>query len=116
MMKDLEQPRAHEAMEAMDLLRVFAQLHGMSVDTAQLSHAFAQGVSQWGTAQALQALAALGFEAGLQSGTAVALQKAALPALAFSRDGGMLIVGQATPAMVVFQRAGARIPESMTPE
>lgn len=116
-MKNSESPpRSHAAQESMDLLRVFAQLHGLSVDSQQLAHEFAQGATEWGEAQAMQALQALGFEAKRQSGSVDTLAKVALPVLAFGRDGRMFILGQANAATVVFQRAGAKTPESLPSE
>jgi ATP-binding cassette, subfamily B, bacterial HlyB/CyaB len=104
------------ANPAVELLRLFLQLQGMSVSSRQLVHEFAAGVPEWREAQTLQALRSLGFDAQSKPGTLARLQGAALPALAFTKNGDMLIVGQVTAEGAVVQRMGSRAPEAMTRE
>ncbi len=106
---------AHSVQQALDLLRVYAQLQGLTVDVGQLAHQFADSAQPWTEARTLLALQTLGFEAKRHAGSVMALGKAALPVLAFSRDGEMLVVGQVSPDTVVFQRAGGKTPETLTP-
>lgn len=120
-MIETEQPNpavqalASEVKQAIDLIRVYAQLQGMSVDAAQLSHQLDDGVAAWSPARTVQALQVLGFEARLQTGSLSALAKTALPVLAIATDGKLLVIGQITADMVVFQKAGDKTPQSGTP-
>jgi ABC-type bacteriocin/lantibiotic exporter with double-glycine peptidase domain len=115
--RDHESPSQFWATrDAMDLLRMFAHLHGRSGDSKQLIHEIANGVTKWGDAQALLVLQALGFETKHQSGNVAALRKSCLPALAFRKDSCMLIIGRVTSTSVLIQRAGAKGPEVLRPE
>jgi ATP-binding cassette, subfamily B, bacterial HlyB/CyaB len=112
-MTSIEQPPPRAGEEAMRLLRVFLQLHGLPVDAGRLAHAFVQGAPAWDEAQALQALQSLGFAATSRAGTVAALSKAVLPVLVFTQDGQMMVVAQAASGAIVFQREGASAPESL---
>jgi subfamily B ATP-binding cassette protein HlyB/CyaB len=103
------------AQAAVDLLRVFVQLHGLTVSSHQLVHEFAKGATGWDETDALKALQSLGLETKRHKGSVDQLAKGALPVIAFSKDGVMLVVGQVTPESVVFQRAGAKTPEALQP-
>lgn len=101
------------ARAALELLRVFTQLHGLSVSHRQLTHQLAPGEREWGPAQTLLALRDLGFEADLMQGNSAQLASAALPVLGFGNDDRMMIVGRLSAQDVVIQRAGSETPESV---
>ncbi len=104
------------------LLKLYCQLQGLQLDSAQLAHQFvehdADGVPKpLGVAEIVQALHALGFEARLQRGKRSALASATLPALLPTRDGGMMIVGKldtsAAAGAVVVQLEGEAEPRQL---
>lgn len=99
--------------QAIDLLRMFVQLQGVSVDASQLAHEFADAGLAWSPVRTLQALQALDFDAKLQTGNLATLDKTSLPVVAFTQTGDMLVIGQTTPETVIIQRAGAKVPETL---
>ncbi|HSV53840.1 MAG TPA: type I secretion system permease/ATPase, partial [Burkholderiaceae bacterium] len=86
------------------------------LDPAQLAHEFAQGNERMGPAETIQALLAVGFDAKLHEGPALLariLSDAHLPALAFTRDGRLMLIGQGGGKTLTAQIAGAAQPQPM---
>lgn len=86
---------AHGAME---MLRLYTQLHHIHLDNDQLEHQFASfdkdgNAMALGVGEMIRALQALGFDATLRSGPRRDLDARALPALMPMRDGSMMLVG-----------------------
>lgn len=86
---------AHGAME---MLRLYTQLHHIHLDKDQLEHQFASfdkdgNAMALGVGEMIRALQALGFDATLRSGPRRDLDARALPALMPTRDGSMMLVG-----------------------
>ncbi|MDP3798211.1 MAG: type I secretion system permease/ATPase [Polaromonas sp.] len=83
----------------LELLRLYAKLHNIHLDSEQLRHQFASygpngEPEPFGPGETLQALRALGFEASMKTGKRQAVMAAMLPALMPMRDGGLMLVGQ----------------------
>ncbi len=86
------------AYGAMEMLRLYTQLHHIHLDNDQLEHQFASfdkdgNAMALGVGEMIRALQALGFDATLRSGPRRDLDARALPALMPMRDGSMMLVG-----------------------
>lgn len=95
------------------LLRLYAQLHGIALDSRQAMAEFSDQDQPMDLGAAVKALQVLRFETGVRSGTLGILRKSSLPALTFTKDGQMLLVGEVGPQDVTLQRAGQVSPERL---
>jgi subfamily B ATP-binding cassette protein HlyB/CyaB len=116
--------------DPLELLRLYAKLHNIHLDSAQLKHQFASygpngEPEPFGLGETLLALRALGFTAHMQTGQRRAVTAAMLPALMPTRDGGLMLVGRidgmdaapGTPesgGAVVLYRAGDAEPQQIS--
>lgn len=107
----------------LQLIGLFAKLHHLHLDAAQLTHQFggysqAEAVPRVATGGMLQILQQLGFDTKLRTGAVKAIAEVALPALMPTREGGWMLVGRidtASPAgAVVLQLAGDSSPRQVT--
>lgn len=100
--------------DTLELIRIYAQLHHISLDAHQLQHQFAEfgpdgQVAPMGPGEVVQVLHALGFDARLASGSLREFEKTALPALMPTRQGQLALLGgfrlaePQTPVLVKFQ-------------
>lgn len=102
----------------LSLLQLYARLHQLHLDGAQLEHQFARydkegNPAPWGLGETMLALEAMGFEAALKKGSREAVSSALLPALMPTRDGGLMLVGKIDDAGVVLQLAGQSEPQQI---
>lgn len=98
-------------MEAQaDLLRLFAQLHGLNVDRRQLIDQFFPPGETFGAAQMVMALEGLGFEAHRASGGFSKLAREMTPFVAEDKTGGFLLVGRVDADGIVVQAMGETQP------
>lgn len=93
------------------ILKLYAHLQGLNLETGQLAHLFAEPGRPFDMARLLMALDALGFEARPEKGGLGRLEQASLPVIAELRAGGWMLVGRVDAQGVVVQRAGQDQPE-----
>ncbi|WP_432241409.1 type I secretion system permease/ATPase [Herbaspirillum robiniae] len=97
----------------LDLIRLYAQLNGLSLDAQQLEHYFSVPGKILGMAEMIQALQGLEFDASLQSGRIEQLSAGMLPLLAEGHDGRFMLLGRVEAGSVVVQVAGERQPRQL---
>ncbi|TXI73770.1 MAG: type I secretion system permease/ATPase [Limnohabitans sp.] len=106
----------------LQLIGLYAKLHHLHLDAAQLTHQFSDYVQQGNgrpvaEGDVLRILQDVGFEAQLRRGKAKAISQVDLPALMPTRDGGWMLVGNLEAAgpvgAVVVQLAGDSAPRQM---
>ncbi|WDZ98131.1 type I secretion system permease/ATPase [Herbaspirillum sp. WKF16] len=97
----------------LDLIRLYAQLNGLSLDAQQLEHYFSVPGTILGMAEMIQALQGLEFEASLQRGRIEQLNAGMLPLLAEGLDGRFMLLGRVEAGSVVVQVAGERQPHQL---
>ncbi|MDZ7919887.1 type I secretion system permease/ATPase [Rhodoferax sp.] len=105
------------------LIGLYAKLHHLHLDAAQLSHQFAD-IAQQGDERAVavgdmvRMLQQVGFETKLRSGQAKAISQVALPALMPTQDGSWMLVGKldmtGPVGAAVVQLAGDTAPRQIT--
>lgn len=98
----------------LDLLKLFAQLHGMSLDSQQLTHYFGVPGKLLDASELVQALAALEFEASLQSGRLNQINAGRLPLLAEGKNARFLLVGRIDGDGLMVQVAGESQPRQLS--
>jgi subfamily B ATP-binding cassette protein HlyB/CyaB len=96
------------------VLRLFAQLNGLTVDREQLARQLEPAGGKLDAAEAVRALEELGFEARRVSGNFRKLTHALPPLLLETRDGGFVLVGRIEGESVLAQRAERREPERLS--
>lgn len=100
----------------LDLVRMFAALFGLNADARQLQHETGGDEESFGLARAAMALQAMGFDTRVQRGTVAAARRGVLPALAQTRDGRLMVLGQATSNGWMVQMAGDATPVALAHE
>ncbi|BEV16175.1 type I secretion system permease/ATPase [Herbaspirillum sp. DW155] len=111
----LEDATYHAADSAnLDLLRLYAQLNGLSLDARQLAQYFSEPDKPIGLAEMVAALHALEFDASVEKGRTGQLGASLLPLIAEGRDGRFLLLGRIEAGEVVAQVAGEDQPRQMT--
>lgn len=108
---DMDTPTSSAAVS---VLRVFARLHGLSLDPGQMKRLLHAEDGATDIAEVLRALGELGFEAHRIEGAFAKLRRAALPVLAEGRDGSLFLVGKVEDDLAVVQFADKSAPESLT--
>lgn len=98
----------------LDLLRLYAQLHGLSLDARQLAHYFSEPGKPIGMVEMIAALHALEFDAAVEKGPADQLGAGLLPLIAEGHDGRFMLLGRIEAGEVVAQVAGESQPRQMT--
>lgn len=98
----------------LDLLRLYAQLHGLSLDARQLAHYFSEPGKPIGMVEMIAALHALEFDAAVEKGRADQLGAGLLPLIAEGHDGRFMLLGRIEAGEVVAQVAGESQPRQMT--
>ncbi|WP_349815886.1 type I secretion system permease/ATPase [Curvibacter sp. CHRR-16] len=107
----------------LQLIGLYAKLHHVHLDAAQLNHQFggygqSDGSPSFAMGDVLRILQQLGFETKLSHGAVKALSQVALPALMPTRDGSWMLVGKVDatgPAgAVVLQMAGESSPRQVS--
>lgn len=92
------------------LLKLYARLHGMALDTRQAIAEFSEAGQALTPGKAVQALQQLGFDTKVESGTLANLRKAALPILSFTKKGELILIGQVEDSTLTLQYPGADHP------
>lgn len=111
----LDDATYHSADSAnLDLLRLYAQLNGLSLDARQLAQYFSDPDKPIELAEMVAALHALEFNASVENGRTGQLGAGLLPLIAEGRDGRFLLLGRIEGAEVVVQLAGEDQPRQMT--
>jgi len=100
----------------LDLLRLFAQLNGLSLDAQQLAHYFSNPAKPMGLPEMIRALHDLEFDASMETGKLVQLAAGMLPLIAEGNDGRFLLLGRIDAGQVIVQVAGERQPRQMSLE
>jgi subfamily B ATP-binding cassette protein HlyB/CyaB len=95
-------------------LRLFAQLHGVSLDVGQIRRLFRPESDGADVSEMLRVLAELGFEARRVKGKLRKLERAALPVLLEGRDGAFILLGRIEGDRALVQRPGRQGPESLS--
>lgn len=107
----------------LQLIGLYAKLHHLHLDLAQLNHQFGGQLGEGDTpqeavGQAIRVLEELGFEARLRKGKVRSIAHTALPALMPTRGGGWMLVGKVEAAgasgAVVLQQSGDAAPRQVT--
>lgn len=105
---------AEQNTQALQLVQVYARLHGLQLDLAQLQHQFADGAHALGLGHMLRVLQSLGFQTKLVRGAPERLSTAPLPLLTVDVHGRFFLLGKVQGDTVVVQRAGAVQPEVLS--
>lgn len=100
----------------LDLLRLFAQLNGLSLDAQQLAHYFSDPAKAMGLPEMIQALHDLEFDASMETSKLAQLAAGMLPLIAEGSDGRFLLLGRIDADQVIVQVAGERQPRQMSLE
>lgn len=100
----------------LDLLRLFAQLNGLSLDAQQLAHYFSDPATPMGLPEMIHALHDLEFDASMETGKLSHLAAGMLPLIAEGSDGRFLLLGRIDAGQVILQVAGERQPRQMSME
>lgn len=103
-----------QALAPLALLTMYVQLLGMSVDSKQLRHEFAQSDKPFDLAHAALALQAMGFETKAHQGSSASARRGALPALTQTQNGQLMVVGRASPHGWITQTEGECSPQRLT--
>jgi subfamily B ATP-binding cassette protein HlyB/CyaB len=98
----------------LELLKLFAHLHGINLDSRQLAHYCHIPGQHIGPAEMIQALVTLDFEAKLQSGRLGKINAGRLPLLAEGKDARFLLVGRIDNDSLTVQVAGEGQPRQLT--
>jgi ATP-binding cassette, subfamily B, bacterial HlyB/CyaB len=98
----------------LDLLRIYAQLQGLSLDKDQLMHQLNSQNEKLDTSFLVRSLQLVGFETKLLGSDDKALQSAALPAIVCCQDQRWMIVGGIQDQHVIVQLAGQTTPQKIT--
>lgn len=96
-----------------ELLRIYAQLHSLSIDGRQLMHQFSHGQESIDLGTMAQSLQTLGFETEVKKGSFAALKTTHLPVLAQCKDKRWMIVGGVQGDDLVIQIAGQSSPQKI---
>jgi len=86
------------------VVRLFAQLKGLTIDIEQLARQVAPVGGKLNTVETLRLLADLGFEAHRQSGSWRQLRHALLPVLIEGKGGELILLGKIDKESVLIQR------------
>lgn len=125
MEKDLQHGRTTASQEGqqnredganLELLRLYAQLSGLSLDAQQLAHCFLEPGKPIGLPELVAALHALEFDASVAHGQIGQLNASLLPLIAEGRDGHFMLVGRIEAGQVVLHIAGEQQPRQMCQE
>jgi subfamily B ATP-binding cassette protein HlyB/CyaB len=111
----------------LQLIGVYAKLHNLHLDAAQLTHQFGgygyatepnDGVPRLASGDVLRILQELGFETKLRKGAVTAITPVTLPALMPTRDGQWMLVGKIDSTglvpTVLLQLAGDASPRQVS--
>lgn len=101
---------------AIELLRLYAQLHDMPLDAGQLRHRWLDAAEPFGQAQFTQALQELGFEAKVVKGRWPALARLRQPVVVCLRNGALAVAGGFDDAGAVVQRQGEQAAQRLSRE
>ncbi|NBW50011.1 MAG: type I secretion system permease/ATPase [Betaproteobacteria bacterium] len=111
----------------LQLIGVYARLHHLHLDAAQLNHQFggyghpgveASDAPRLAVGDMLRILQQLGFDAKLRTGSAQAIAQVSLPALMSTRDGQWMLVGKidfdVPEGAVILQQVGDSSPRQLS--
>lgn len=99
--------------DALELLRLYCQLHDLPLDAGQLAHRWLDNEQTFDFAQFNAALQELGFDARVARGSYTDLGKKATPSVVLLKDGVVAIVGGISPEGCVVQRQGQSQPAKL---
>lgn len=100
--------------EAIALLHLYAKLHDLPLDQAQLEHLLLEPEQAFGLPQFNRALQEIGFESRVVRSSAASLGKQNQPVVVALKQGGLAMVGPAPNEAFILQRQGQTQPERVS--
>lgn len=114
MEENQKQEGQRRSTEAIELLRLYCQLHDLPLDAGQLTHRWLDNEQVFDAGQFNAALQELGFESKVVRGSYSDLGKKARPLAVLLKDGTLAIVGGVAPEGCVLQQQGQSQPKKVT--
>lgn len=114
MEENQKEERQRRSTEAIELLRLYCQLHDLPLDAGQLTHRWLDNEQVFDAGQFNAALQELGFESKVVRGSYSDLGKKARPLAVLLKDGTLAIVGGVAPEGCVLQQQGQSQPKKLT--
>lgn len=114
MEENQQQERRRQSEQAIELLRLYCQLHDMPLDAGQLAHRWLDSEEAFDAGQFNAALLELGFESRVVRGSYSDLGKKSRPLVVLLKDGSLAIAGGVTAEGCVLQQQGQSQPAKVS--